>query len=228
MDRRLKEHRNVKRKNVLIPVAMIVIAVIVVAGAIVVGGNDDEPSDAAAQDTGSALVRDESHRLSAAGGDAPVFVEFLDFECEACGAAYPAIEQLREQYGDDVQFVARYFPLPGHFNAERAARAVEAAAQQGQFEAMYQKMFDTQPSWGEQDVPLDDLFRSYAEELNLDMAVFDAAYDDPATLDRIQRDVADGKSLGVSSTPTFFLDGERLEPQSFDDLVQSFDAAIDS
>lgn len=216
------------RKNVLIPLAMIIIAGIIAAVAVVAGGNDDEPSDVAAQDTGSALVRDDSHRLSPAGDDAPVFVEFLDFECEACAAAYPAIEQLREQYGDDVQFVARYFPLPGHFNAERAARTVEAAAQQGQFEAMYQKMFDTQSSWGEQDVPLDDLFRSYAEELGLDMELFDAAYDDPATLARIQRDVADGKSLGVSSTPTFFLDGERLEPQSFDDLVQSFDAAITS
>jgi len=217
-----------RRKNVLIPLAMVAVAGIIAAIAVLAAGNDDEPSDAAAQDTGSALVRDDSHRLSDAGPDAPVFVEFLDFECEACGAAYPAIEQLREQYGSDVQFVARYFPLPGHFNAERAARTVEAAAQQGQFEPMYQKMFDTQQGWGEQEVPLDDLFRSYAAELGLDMELFDAAYDDPATLARIQRDVADGKSLGVSSTPTFFLDGERLEPQSFDDLVTAFDVAIAS
>ena len=217
-----------RRKNVLIPLAMVAVAGIIAAVAIVTGGNDDEPTDAAAQGPGSALVRADSHLLSNAGPGAPVFVEFLDFECEACGAAYPAIEQLREQYGSDVQFVARYFPLPGHFNAERAARAVEAAAQQGQFEAMYQKMFDTQQSWGEQEVPLDDLFRSFAEELGLDMARFDAAYDDPATLARIQRDVADGKSLGVESTPTFFLDGERLEPKSFDELLNAFDTVIAS
>ncbi len=113
-------------------------------------------------------------------------------------------------------------------NAERAARAVEAAAQQDQFEAMYQKMFDTQQSWGEQDVPLDDLFRSYAEDLGLDMELFDAAYADPATLERIQRDIDDGKSLGVSSTPTFFLNGERLEPQSFEDLINALDVAVAS
>ncbi len=95
-------------------------------------------------------------------------MEFLDFECEGCGAAYPAVEQLRQTYGDQVTFVVRYFPLPGHFNADRAARAVAAAAEQGQFEPMYRKMFDTQRSWGEQRVPLDDLFFSYAQELGLD------------------------------------------------------------
>ncbi len=74
-------------------------------------------------------------------------MEFLDFECEACRAAFPLVEQLRSQYGDRVNFVVRYFPIPAHFNAERAARAVESAAQQGKFEPMYKKMYETQSQW---------------------------------------------------------------------------------
>lgn len=76
------------------------------------------------------------------------FVEFLDFECEGCKALYPVVEQLRAEYGDRVNFVIRYFPLKSHFNSERAALAVEAAAQQGQLEAMYKRMYDAQNEWG--------------------------------------------------------------------------------
>lgn len=186
------------------------------------GGTDGDRRSGPAQ-----VVRDNSHRLSSPAHSSVTFVEFLDFECEACGALYPIVEQLRETYGDRVTFVARYFPLPGHFNSERAARAVEAAAQQGEFEAMYHQMFTTQAQWGEQQVPLDDLFRSYAEDLDLDMEAFDAAYDDPATLARIREDQADGRALGVDSTPTLFLNGERLEPESVDDLVSAIDTALE-
>lgn len=154
------------------------------------------------------------------------FVEFLDFECEGCRAVYPAIEQLRAEYGDRVNFVLRYFPLRSHFNAQRAARAVEAAARQGQLEAMYQKMYETQPTWGEQQVPADDVFRGFAEQLGLDMGAFDAAYNDPATLERVQLDVADGAALGVQGTPTFFLNGERVEPRSYEDLTAALEKAL--
>ena len=164
--------------------------------------------------------------MSTAADGNVTFVEFLDFECEACRAAFPVVEQLRTTYGDRVTFVIRYFPLPSHFNAERAARAVEAAAQQGQLESMYRKMFETQASWGEQTVPADEQFRGFAEELGLDMAAFDDAYSSPATLDRINRDVADGTALGVTGTPTMFLNGNRLQVSSEQDLLDAFDAAL--
>ena len=153
-------------------------------------------------------------------------VEFLDFECESCGAVHPAIEQLRQQYQGRVTFVVRYFPLDGHFNSKRAARAVEAAAQQGQFEPMYQKMFTTQKEWGEQQTPEDDVFRSYAADLGLDMAKWDADYASPATAARVQADVDDGTALGLTGTPSFFLNGQPFAPESMDDLTQALDAAL--
>ena len=175
---------------------------------------------------GPQVVRENSHRLSSAPDSDVTFVEFLDFECEGCRAAFPAVEQLRTQYGQQVNFVARYFPMPGHFNGERAARAVEAAAQQGQFEAMYKKMFETQDQWGEKHVPADDVFRGFATELGLDMAAWDEAYNAQATLDRIQEDVADGTALGVQGTPTFFLNGEQLQIQTYADLGTAIKEAL--
>ncbi|BBX29599.1 DsbA family protein [Mycolicibacterium alvei] len=183
------------------------------------------PPQAATADAGQ-LVRDNSHRLSSVPDSAATFVEFLDFECEGCRAVYPAIEQLRSEYGDRVNFVIRYFPMGAHYNAERAARAVEAAAQQGRFEAMYKKMFETQGQWGEQQTPADEVFRGFAGELGLDLAAFDKVYRDPATAARVQLDVADGRALGVQGTPTFFLDGERIQPHSLQELATAFDRAL--
>ncbi|HEY9314892.1 DsbA family protein [Williamsia sp.] len=185
-------------------------------------------SRAGSDTTGQAItVRSDSQRLSAPAESQATFVEFLDFECEACGAAYPAVERLRQVYGDQVTFVVRYFPLPGHFNADRAARAVAAAAAQGRFEGMYRKMFDTQQQWGEQRVPLDDLFFSYARDLGLNLDQFALDYDSQATRELIDRDIADGKQLGVSGTPTFFLDDQRIDPGTYEEMSSALRAAIE-
>ena len=105
-------------------------------------------------------------------------------------------------------------------------RAVEAAAQQGHLEAMYRKMYDTQAQWGEQRTPADEVFRGFAAELGLDLAAFDTAYADPATVERIQLDVADGRALGVQGTPTFFLNDTRIQPHSYQDLTKALDDAL--
>jgi protein-disulfide isomerase len=204
----------------------------VVAVLLAVNSTKDDESATTATNTTEVnkherLVRPDSHKLGTAPEGKPTFVEFLDFECESCRAAYPAVEQLRKEYAGKVTFVVRYFPIPSHFNAERAARAVESAAKQGKFEAMYQKMYDTQTGWGEKQVPADATFRGFAAELKLDLAAYDRDYQDPATLERIKKDVADGEALGVTGTPTFFLDGAQLQPKSYEDLKASLDAALE-
>ena len=171
------------------------------------------------------VVRENSRVLSQAPDEQAVLVEFLDYECEGCRAAYPVIEELRAEYADTVTFVHRYFPLPGHRNSMNAALAVEAAAQQGQYEAMYQRMFETQEQWGESAEDQSAVFRGFAEDLGLDMAAFDAAVADPATQERIELDVADGEALGVGGTPTFFLDGEVLNPESLEGFRDAVETA---
>lgn len=207
--------------------AFAVITLIIGAGVYLSVQDKDAPAVAQAQgDEAGQLVRDDSRRLTTVPNSDVTLVEFLDFECEACRAAFPMVEQLRTEYGDRVNFVIRYFPIPSHFNAERAARAVESAAQQGKFEPMYKKMYETQSQWGEQRTPADSTFRAFASELGLDMPAFDAAYNDPATLDRVNVDVADGKALGVQGTPTFFLDGSEVDFTSYQDLSSAVEQAL--
>ena len=166
----------------------------------------------------ASTVETNSYRLDDVPESPVTVVEFLDFECEACGAFYPVVEDLRVKYEGQITYVIRYFPIPSHGNAENAALAVEAAAQQGELEAMYNRMFETQTSWGESSESKADLFRTYAEEIGLDMAQYDASVADPKSLERIKFDFEAGRALGVSGTPTFFINDKKVELASIDDL----------
>ncbi|WP_346927952.1 thioredoxin domain-containing protein [uncultured Arthrobacter sp.] len=193
-------------------VIWILLGVIVAAGVIWYAVfTTTKPAPAPAPPAAAAeLVREDSHRVTSPATEKAQLVEFLDFECEACRAAQPLVEELKKEYGDRITFVNRYFPLPGHRNSGTAALAVEAAAQQGQYEQMYARMFETQPQWGEKQDSQAPLFRTFAQELGLDLTKYDAAVADEKTIERIRKDVADGRALGVTGTPTFFLNGEKL------------------
>lgn len=172
------------------------------------------------------VVREDSHRLSEAPAGSPVLVEFLDLECEACRAAYPLVEKLRKDYQGRVEFVIRYFPIDSHANAMNAAVAVEAAARQGKLEEMYSRMYETQAEWGEQESSQAPLFRSFAEDLGLDLSRFDSDVSSADVKARVEKDRQDGLALGVQGTPTFFLDGQMIQPNSEEGLRQLLDAAI--
>ena len=193
-------------------VLWILMGVIVVTGLVwyaVFSAN--KPAPAAPQPAANAqLVREDSHRLTSPAVEKAQLVEFLDFECESCRAAHPLVEELKTEYGDRITFVNRYFPLPGHRNSGTAALAVEASAQQGKYQQMTAKLFESQPEWGGKQDSQAPVFRKYAQELGLDMAKYDAAVADEKTRERIRKDVVDGTALGVKGTPTFFLNGKIL------------------
>ena len=185
------------------------------------------PLDADGSPSAPTAIRDNTHRLDIAEDGKVTLVEFLDFECEACGAYYPIMEQLRETYAGKVTFAFRYFPLPGHGNSVNAAVAVEAAAQQDQLEPMFHRMFQTQGEWGEKGAESQaSVFRGYAEELGLDMEQYDADVASAETRDRVELDFTEGIALGVEGTPTFFLNGESLGTPAPDELVARIDAAL--
>jgi protein-disulfide isomerase len=203
-----------------------VVAVLVVAALIYVLIDRSQTPAAGEGSSPPQVLRESSHVLDDGGEGAVTVVEFLDFECEACGAFYPIVEDLRQQFAGEITYVVRYFPLPGHFNSKNAALAAEAAAQQDRFEDMYHRLFETQAEWGEAQESRADLFRGFAEELGLDMAAYDAAVADPSTAERVESDFQEGRALGVSSTPTFFVDGEIAELQEWDDLENAIQAAV--
>ncbi|MFC3995790.1 DsbA family protein [Nocardiopsis sediminis] len=206
-------------KNLAITLALIATSALVLGAFIVLAGRSAPPGDAAGAGAAPAstapeelLVREDSHHLTEAPDAEVTVVEFLDFECEACLAQFPVMERLREDYDGRINLVIRYFPMPGHTNSETAATAVEAAARQGELEAMYIKMYETQEEWGESDESKAAEFAGFAEDLGLDTEQFAEDVADPATLDRVRADFEDGRALGVQGTPTIFVNGRQTDP----------------
>lgn len=172
------------------------------------------------------LVRADSHRLTSPAVEKAQLVEFLDFECPSCGSIHPVVEELKAEFGDRITFVHRHFPLSAHPNSGQAALAAEAAGQQGQYQRMATKLLETQSQWAGKQQSQAPVFRTYAQELGLDLALFDATVADPKTEERILADIADGKALGVNGTPTFFLNGEKLELSTKADFRQKLADAV--
>ncbi|QSB14714.1 thioredoxin domain-containing protein [Natronosporangium hydrolyticum] len=173
------------------------------------------------------LVAADSHRLASTEGDQVALVEFLDFECPACAQVFPAVEQLRTEYDGQITYVPRQFPLSSHPNAENAARAAEAAGVQGQFEQMYVLLFENQPQWRGAGGDQTETFVGYAEQLGLDVEQFRADLTSPEVTERIREDRTAGQEAGVTGTPTFFLNGERLDvPPTYDALKSAVDEAL--
>ena len=165
-------------------------------------------------------------RLAPQDADA-VLVEFVDFQCPACATASPIVQQVADEYGDRLAVVVRNLPLTSiHPHAVEAAVAAEAAAAQGEFAAMYKELFATHQEWSSARGDQSDTFRDLAEQLGLDMDEYDRVADDPATRERIALDQADAFALGATGTPSFFLDGELVQLNSFDDLRAAVESAL--
>lgn len=148
-------------------------------------------------------------------------VEFSDFQCPACRNTYPLVKQVLEQYGENIRFIYRHFPLETiHKNARAAAMASEYAADQGKFWEYHDALFENQDEWADERDPKP-LFRQYAEEIGLDVSNFDAAFDNAEYKDRVDVDLRDGYALGVNSTPTFYVDGVQVNAQDLPQTVQS-------
>jgi protein-disulfide isomerase len=147
-------------------------------------------------------------------------VMYGDFQCPYCTAAYPIVHRIRDQLAGRLLFAFRHFPLRDiHPDAERAAEAAEAAAAQGAFWQMHDRMYEAGGA-----LSREDLIR-YAAELGLDSDRVAAELDSSVHAPRVQRDVDSGLASGVTGTPGFFVGG-RMHRGSFD--AQSLRAALEA
>lgn len=144
--------------------------------------------------------------------DSPVTItEFVDFQCEACYAYYPYVKQVKEQYKDQVRFQVRYFPITsGHQFAMQSAKNAEAAARQGKFWEMHDKLFEGQKIWERESDP-QPVFDQYAKEIGLDMAKFNTDRRSTSVNSVVNRDLKDVQELGGTGTPTFAINGKKVE-----------------
>lgn len=144
-------------------------------------------------------------------------VEFSDLQCPACLAAEPAVKEVRETYKNDLQFIYRHFPLSQHKFSKVAANAAEYAAKEGKFWEMHDRLFETQTEWSV--LPdATDYIVNLGKGLGLDADKLRQAIMKEEFAQRIQEDVNEGTSLGVNSTPTFFVNGKKVNLKNFADL----------
>jgi len=161
---------------------------------------------------------------------APVMlVEYSDFQCPACGAYYPVVKRVHEEYGDKIAIVYRNFPLTSiHKNALRGAYAAEAAGEQGKFWEMHNMLFEKQPEWSEGS-DSQKFLDGYAAAIGLDVERFKKDMNSQKIKDKVAADMASGEKLEVNGTPTFFLNGQKLaSPRGFDDFKSAIDGALGS
>lgn len=131
-------------------------------------------------------------------------VEWSDFQCPFCGKVNATLQQVEAAYGDRVALVFKHLPLPMHPGAPAAHAAAEAAHRQGHFWAMHDKIFANP-----RDLDAATLAR-YAGEIGLDIDRFRRDSESEVVRERIRSDAQEAKELGVSGTPSFFVNGRFL------------------
>jgi len=165
--------------------------------------------------------------------NAPIqLVEFSDYECPHCAQAYVVLKDLLSRYKDQIHFTSHHFPLSnvcndqmtqtGHEHACRAAVAAECAADAGKFEPFSTLLFANQGSLDDKSIA------GYAKQVGIDAGEFEKCLASPKPTERITEDVKAAVKAGVRSTPTFFINGRRIEGNMpFESWLMAFAVELD-
>ncbi|MFC5862311.1 DsbA family protein [Acidicapsa dinghuensis] len=149
-------------------------------------------------------------------------VEYGDYQCLNCGAAYPLVKRLQRHFGSQLRFVFRNFPMTRlHAEAENAAQVAEFAGAHGKFWEVHDLLLENQLRLG------DALYAEIGEQCGLQLADLRDALQQQVFLKRVRDDFAGGVRSGVNGTPTFFVNDERFNgPKDFEHLSQAIEDAI--
>ena len=154
-----------------------------------------------------------------------ILVEYSDFQCPSCKGAHDFLKTIEASGSADfditkkVTFVYRHFPLYQiHNKANVASYAAEAAGIQGKFWEMTNLLFENQQTWKESNNPQKEDFVNYAKELKLDIAKFKKDSDSTEVKNRVTKDLREAEQMGVNSTPTFFLNGKKVDVNNFNEF----------
>lgn len=159
-----------------------------------------------------------------------ILIEYSDFQCPACANYYYLVEEILDEFGDHMQFTYRHFPLKSiHDKAVLAGQAAEAAGLQGKFWEMNSTIFENQESWYSMSVAdAREEFIGYATDLDLDSEQFSTDIDSKETENLVEAEFQSAVDAGLNSTPTFFLNGERIKnPQSLEEFRTLIREAIE-
>lgn len=206
------------------------IIVVVIVAAIAWAISADDSSTPATPEAVEAELNINEQDLTIGPDDAPVtLVKFSDFQCPACTSMNEILNEVIDEYDQDVQYALKHFPLRQiHPYADVTAQAAEAADEFDQFPEMKEVIFDNQEEWSQfdsQDEVKQELI-SYAEDLDIDPEEFQEEMEKDEVQDKINEDRDLGNDLGVSGTPTLFINGEQVKVNTLSDLRNHIDREL--
>ncbi|MBI2600257.1 thioredoxin domain-containing protein [Candidatus Daviesbacteria bacterium] len=201
--------------------AILIFSLVLIIGAVFLLGKSEQTPN---EDSKSINI-DYSKGQKIGSDSAKVkLVEFSDFQCPACQAAQPFVKQAIENK-DNIQFIYRHFPLNQHVHARKAANFAEYAATEGKFWPVHDKLFETQQEWS-QLADVSDYFANLGTQFGLDGAKIKEAIAKDQYAVRIDEDIAAARVYRVNSTPSFFLNGRKLNLLNFADLENLVDQEL--
>ncbi|XOU93922.1 MAG: DsbA family protein [Candidatus Kerfeldbacteria bacterium] len=215
--------KNDSKKKIIRYTTWAIIIIIVIGGIYWLSQGDGD-------NTSTTTVNDISEIDQTKGNEESqiVLIEYSDFQCPACSTYYNIMNQVMDEYGDDIYFSYRHFPLRSiHSNAQIAAQASEAAGVQGKFWEMHDKLFEGQNSWSNESNP-EEMFVTYATELELDVEKFTTDLTSSTVKNKVDGDYTSGIGAKVNSTPSFFLNGEKISPKTLDDFKEIIEEELNS
>lgn len=189
--------------------ALIVIIVLVLVGVFAFTGNKSNNSGGSSSQL--------TNHVEGQGKDNVTLVEYGDYECPFCGEYYPTVKQVEQEFDQQIHFQFRNFPLTSvHPNAFAGARAAEAASLQGKFWQMHDMLYENQDptgksGWVVSSDPLGQYFVSFAQQLGLNVNQFKTDFASDKVNNLINADMAEGNKLGITGTPTFYLDNKQVQ-----------------
>lgn len=171
-------------------------------------------------------ARPTEHKVGQ-GTTGVTLTEYGDFQCPACYQFYPLVKQIKTTYGDQITFQFRHFPLTQMHNyALLSARAAEAAGMQGKFFEMHDLLYENQQMWSSSSDPTK-TFEGYAKQLGLNVDQFKKDMASEQVNDSVQADLAEANKKNYSSTPTFEVNGKKIEnPRDLEGFKKVIDDAI--
>ncbi len=153
-----------------------------------------------------------------------VLVEFFDPACETCRAFDPYVKSLLEDHPDRVRLVLRYAPF--HKGSDAMVKILEAAALQDKFFEVLDVMYQSQSQWAVHHQARPEKFWEFAPYAGVDVAKLQRDANNPRFLEIIEQDLADGRTLGVNKTPSFFVNGKPLQSFGYMQLKMLLESEI--
>lgn len=211
-----------KQKNLFLSVLVLLLIVFGMAAAFYKIQQAEKAAQLVAQNR---AVLERAHAQTFGNPNAPVhIVEFFDPACETCRDFYPLVKKMMAANPDKIKLSMRYAPL--HKGSDQVVKAIEASRKQGMFQQSLEALFASQGHWVQNHTSQVQLIWDPLSGLPLDLRRLQADMDSPEVIQVIAQDVADAKTLNITMTPEFFVNGKPLPSFGYDELKKLVDDAL--